>query len=77
MATLTNDRTQDIIKGGTYVFKTSGSLDIQIQIDTEGFATIPDGVISGATTGQVLELPVCTLKVINAGTETLTYSRVE
>ena len=77
MATLANDRTQDIIKGGKYVFKTSGALDIQMQIDNEGFATIPDGVIAGATTGQVIDLPSCTLKVVNGSTFALTFARVE
>ena len=77
MSTLTNDRTQPIIKGGKYVFKTSGALDIQIQIGDEGFATIPDGVIAGVTTGQVIDLPICTLKVINGGANILTFSRVD
>lgn len=77
MATLTNNQEREIQNGGTYVFKTSAALDIQMQIENEGFATIPDGVIAGATTGQVIDLPICKIKVVNAGAGILSISRVK
>ena len=76
MTTLKNDQSADIIKGGTYIFKTDGALDIQMQIDSEGFATVPDGAIVGVTTGTEIDLPVCTLKVANGSTNSLTFARV-
>ena len=76
MTTLKNNQETGIIKGGTYIFKTDGALDIQMQIDNEGFATVTDGVIAGVTTGAEIDLPVCTLKVANGSTNSLTFARV-
>ena len=73
--TLTANNDTQLISGGDYSFKVDGALDLQWQLDTEGFTTIDDGSFSGAGTG-VLSLPECTLKVINASTNEIVLSRV-
>ena len=57
-------------EGGRYSFKVTGALDLQMQIATEGFTTLTDGGFTTAADG-IIELPVCTLKAINATTESI------
>ena len=59
---------------GFYVFKTTGALDLQWKIGDEDFSTITNGSYSAAADGT-LDLPICLLKVINAGSETITIKR--
>ena len=73
--TLTADNDTQIFSGGDYSFKVDGALDVQWQMDSEGFSTIDDGSFTAAGTG-VMSLPQCTLKVINASTNAITLSRV-
>ena len=74
--TLTANNDAEILSGGDYSFKVDGALDLQWQFGTEGFSTIDDGSFSAAGTG-VLSLPQCTLKVINASTNSITLSNVK
>jgi len=76
MAILINDVPLRIV-GGDYIFKPSGALDVQIQIDSEGFDTIPSGSLTAADSGIVVTLSPCELKITNAGSETLTFERVK
>ena len=69
MAPLQNNETL-VVKGGNYAVKVSGPLELQWQLDDEGFATIPDGDFSAATS-VIVDLPQCTIKSINAGANTL------
>jgi len=77
MATLINDTPIKIVKGGDYIFKPSGGLDVQIQLDSEGFDTIPSGSLTAADSGIIVRLSPCQLQITNAGSETLTIERVE
>ena len=76
MAVLKNDVPIEIIKGGDYIFKPSGALDVQVEIDGEGFDTIPDGSLTAADSGIVVRLSPCQLQITNAGAETLVIKRV-
>ena len=69
MAPLQNNETL-VLKGGNYAVKASGALDLQWQLDAEGFVTIPDGSFAGETS-VIVDLPQCTIKIINASTNTL------
>ena len=75
MATLGNNDTQGF-DAGIYIFKTTGALDLQWQLEAEGFSTVTNGSYSAAADGT-LELPVCELKVINATTETITIKKAQ
>jgi|TARA_B110000908_G_C9863795_1_gene275279 hypothetical protein len=74
MAQLLNNETL-VIGGGTYGVKSTGSLDVQWQIGSEAFTTIPNGDFTGVA-GVILDLPRCTIKVANAGVNTLFISNV-
>jgi len=74
--TLKNNQEHKDFKGGVYIYKTSGALDIQQQLDKEGFATVTDGVIAGAESG-IIELALDSdVKVANGGANTLILSHV-
>ena len=76
MTTLKNDISIKIVKGGDYIFKPSGALDVQVQLDGEGFDTIPSGSLTVADSGIVVRLSPCDLQITNAGAETMTIARV-
>ena len=59
---------------GLYAFSTTGALHLQWFRDG-AFVTLTDGVFAGAT-DDLIELPSSRLKVINAGSETITLSQV-
>lgn len=65
------------LQGGVYVYKTSGALEIQQQLDDEGFATVTDGSIAGAESG-LIELALNSQVRVGAGggASTLTLSLV-
>ena len=73
MTTLINDTPMELNRG-VFVFKSTGALDIQMQIGTEGFTTITDGVLAGAEDGT-MTIPDCEIQITNAGSQTLTISR--
>ena len=73
MTTLANNESANF-KGGEYVFKTTGALDLQMQINDEGFDTVTDGSFSAVTDGAIT-LPICLLKVINASSNTITIKQ--
>jgi len=76
MTTLKNDAPFEGLNNGTFVYKASGALDIQIQINDEGYDTVTDGVIGAAGTG-IIKLPDCDIQITNAGAETLIISRTK
>lgn len=73
MATLGNNDELPIDQG-VYDFDVTGALELQWKpIST--FKTLKDGTFTGADDG-LIELPATTLKVINAGSETITLLKV-
>ena len=74
MTTLNTATDTATVTGGDYTFKTTGALDIQIQIDAEGFSTIEGGSYSGVSDG-VMTLPACQVKIINMGANSLVLAR--
>jgi hypothetical protein len=58
------------VSPGKYALRVSGALDLQWQLESEGFNTITDGSFSAASDVTV-ELPICEIKVINGGANTL------
>jgi len=58
------------VVGGNYAVKVSGAMDLQWQLADEGFVTIPGGSFTGETS-VIVDLPKCTIKIINAGANTL------
>ena len=77
MTTLINDVPITIVKGGDYIFKPSGGLNVQIQLASEGFDTIPEGALTAADSGVVVRLSPCQLQISGAGSETMVIERVE
>jgi hypothetical protein len=73
MATLNTATDTARLTGGDYTFKTTGALDIQMQIDSEGFATIEGGVY--AASDGVMTLPDCQVKIVNMGANSLVLAR--
>tara|TARA_R110000787_G_scaffold86785_1_gene184954 strand:+ start:30 stop:254 length:225 start_codon:yes stop_codon:yes gene_type:complete len=69
MPTLLNNETLPVI-AGDYVVKTNGPLDVQYQIEDEGFSTITGASFSVAT-DVYIKLPICIVKCANAGANTL------
>lgn len=77
MAKLNNDVPIEIVKGGDYIFKPSGALDVQQELNGEGFDTLPNGSLTAADSGVVVRLAYNSkLMITNAGAETLVISRV-
>ena len=74
MATLTNNQ-QTRMGAGSYAYKVTGALELQIQLDGEGFSTITDGAFTAAGDG-IVEFAPCDVKVINAGANTFTYKLI-
>ena len=66
MTTIINNEELELLSGD-YAYKTTGALDLQIQLGTEGFHTLEGGSFTGVNTG-LMTLPTCTLKVINGST---------
>jgi hypothetical protein len=64
------------LQGGVYVYKTSGALEIQQELDNEGFATVTDGSIAGAESGLIELALNSRVRVFNGGASTLTLSLV-
>ena len=64
---------QETVMGmGSYVLKASGALDLQWDLDDgNGFNTVTGGSFTAAS-DNIITLPTCKLKVINAGANTLT-----
>lgn len=62
------------ITQGVYSFDVTGSLELQWR-PVSAFKTLTDGTFTGATDG-LIELPSTTLKVINAGSDTITLLKV-
>ena len=58
------------ISGGDYALKVGGAMDLQWQLEDEGFSTVTDGVFTVAS-DVIVELPACTVKIINAGANIL------
>jgi len=75
MATLTANKNTTEITGGEYAFKVTGALDLQWELSGEGFDTVDDGVFSDAGSG-VIDLPKCTIKIINASTNSFIINKV-
>ena len=70
MTTLANNE-EKAISQGVYAFSVTGALDLQWR----PVSTLTD--MSLATAGDgVIELPATTLKAINAGSNTITLSKV-
>ena len=73
MTTLANNE-EKAISQGVYAFSVTGALDLQWR-PVSSFITLTD--MSLATAGDgVIELPATTLKAINAGSNTITLSKV-
>lgn len=58
-----NEETE--VNAGLYIFKATGALDVQVQLDEEGFNNITDGSFTGVTTGTIRLSGE--IKVVNAG----------
>ena len=73
MTTLANNE-EKAISQGVYAFSVTGALDLQWR-PVSTFITLTD--MSLITVGDgVVELPATTLKAINAGSNTITLSKV-
>lgn len=72
--TLVNNVPLLSLNRGTFIFKASGALDIQIQLGSEGYSTVTGGVIASVQSSEI-ELPDCDIQITNAGAETLILSR--
>ena len=73
MTVLTNN--QDTrVAAGTYAFNATGAMDIQTDF-SGAFKTLKEGVITGSD-DDLLALPSCKVKIINAGAESLTLALV-
>lgn len=73
MATLANNEEENISQG-VYAFSVTGALELQWRPEST-FITLKDGTFTGAD-DDLIELPSTTLKVINAGSNTITLKRV-
>ena len=73
MTTLANNE-EKAISQGVYAFDATGALDLQWR-PVSAFKTLADGSFPAAADGTI-ELPATTLKVINAGVETITLLKV-
>ena len=73
MTTLANNEEKAITQG-VYSFDVTGALELQWR-PVSAFKTLTDGTFTGADDG-VIELPSTTLKVINAGSDTITLLKV-
>lgn len=73
MTTLANDEEQ-AIKQGVYAFDVTGALELQWR-PLSTFKTLIDGNFPAAAEGTI-ELPATTLKVVNAGSDTITLLKV-
>jgi hypothetical protein len=60
------------ITSGTYTLKATGALTIQWDLnDGTGFSEITDGKFTAARSALAV-LPACTIRIVGAGTNTLT-----
>ena len=75
MAIVLANNQEATVTGGAYAFKVDGALDLQWNINGEGFTTIDDGGFTASGTG-VVDLPACDIKSINATTFSITLSKV-
>jgi hypothetical protein len=73
MTTLANNDIEPI-GPGVFAYEVTGALELQWNISS-AFVTLTDGTFTGAGDG-ILELPSCRLKVINAGSDTITLKQV-
>lgn len=73
MTTLANNEEKAITQG-RYSFDVTGALELQWR-PVSTFKTLTDGTFAGAADG-IIDLPSTTLKVINAGSDTITLLKV-
>ena len=73
MPTLANNEEKSISQG-VYAFSTTGSLELQWR-PLSTFISLKGGTFAGAD-DDIIELPATTLKVINAGSDTITLHKV-
>jgi hypothetical protein len=73
MTTLTNNETKTISQG-VYAFSVTGPLTLQ-WFQVSGFVSLVDGIFTAPTDG-IIELPGTALKVINAGANSITLTKV-
>ena len=73
MTTLANNQ-EKAIGPGVFAFSVTGAAELQWR-PASAFATLSDGTFTVAGDG-IIELPSTTLKLINAGTNTITLSKV-
>jgi len=73
MTTLANNE-EEPISQGVYAFSVTGALELQWR-PHESFVTLKDGTFTGVD-DDIIELPSTTLKVINAGANTITLKKV-
>ena len=74
MTTITNNE-EVRIQSGRYAAKITGALDLQWDIGGTGFTTIDDGSFAAASS-KIIELPMCYLKVINAGSNKIVLRQI-
>lgn len=73
MTTLMNNEEQ-MIGPGVFAFSTTGALDLQWR-PANAFVTLKDGSFTTADDG-IVDLPSTTIKIINAGVNTITLKKV-
>lgn len=73
MTTLVNNE-EKAISQGVYAFSVTGALELQWR-PVSTFITLKDGTFTGAD-DDLIELPATTLKVINAGSNSITLRKV-
>tara|TARA_R110000782_G_C14564832_1_gene386611 strand:- start:16 stop:240 length:225 start_codon:yes stop_codon:yes gene_type:complete len=74
MTKLINNETTSIT-AGDYVVKATGALNVQYQMDDEGFTTIAGASFTTAGEG-LITLPICIVKCANAGSNILRIKKV-
>ena len=74
MIKLVNNQ-ETFVGAGSYSLKYTGVLTVQWDLgDGDGFSTITDGEFQSAGTGELTLSKSCDIKIINAGSNTLTIA---
>ena len=74
MQTLANND-ESPIGPGLYAFSVTGALELQWKPGST-FITLKDGTFAGAD-DDLIELPATVIKVINAGSDTITLHKIQ